>query len=63
MVTQPAVPRLAGQSAIYLARQLHAYRDGSRKDPVMSALAAALTDEEIDSISAWYESLPPDSAR
>jgi cytochrome c553 len=59
MQTAPAVPRLAGQNAIYLSRQLRAYRDGERKDPVMSSLAQALSDEEIDSLSAWYESLDP----
>ncbi|MDZ4731087.1 MAG: cytochrome c [Xanthomonadales bacterium] len=59
MVVAPAMPRLAGQSAIYLSKQLRAYKDGSRKDPIMSALAEALSNEEIDSITAYYESLDP----
>ena len=59
MKTAPSVPRLAGQSTIYLSKQLRAYKTGDRQDPVMSALAEALSDEEIEGISAWYESLDP----
>lgn len=63
MQTAPAIPKLAGQSAVYLSKQLRAYQSGERKDPVMSALAEALSDEEIESISAWYESLDPCASR
>jgi len=50
-------PSLAGQSAQYLAKQLRAFRDGSRIDPQMSVLAKGLSDDEIVNISAWYASL------
>mgnify|MGYP000506396814 FL=1 len=50
-------PSLAGQSAQYLAKQLRAFRDGSRIDPQMSVLAKSLSDDEIVNISAWYASL------
>lgn len=50
-------PSLAGQSASYLAKQLRAYRDGTRVDPQMSVMAKRLSDEEIVNISAWYASL------
>ncbi len=50
-------PSLAGQSAQYLAKQLRAFRDGSRTDPQMSVLAKGLSDAEIVNISAWYASL------
>jgi len=50
-------PNLAGQKSAYLANQLKAFRDGSRSDPVMNAQAKALTDADIDNLSAYYNSL------
>jgi cytochrome c553 len=47
-------PKLAQQHASYLQQQLHAFKDGSRNDPMMSAVALALTDEDIADISAYY---------
>ena len=34
-------PKLAQQHASYLQQQLHAFKDGSRNDPMMSAVALA----------------------
>jgi len=53
----PIYPNLAGQKEAYLAKQLHAFKDGSRKDPVMSAMAAPLTDAEVADLSAYFSSL------
>lgn len=50
-------PHLAGQRAGYLARQLRAFRAGTRTDPVMMTFAADLTDEDIANLAAWYASL------
>lgn len=50
-------PNLAGQKPGYLAKQLRAYRDGKRVDPLMSPMAAGLTDEDIDNIAAYFNSL------
>ena len=47
-------PKLAQQHSSYLEQQLHAFKDGSRNDPMMSAMALALTDEDITDISAYY---------
>lgn len=47
-------PKLAQQHSSYLERQLHAFKDGSRNDPMMSAMALALTDEDIVDISSYY---------
>ena len=52
-------PNLAGQQPGYLVKQLKAYRDGSREDPVMSPMAAGLTDADIENIAAWFNSLQP----
>jgi len=47
-------PKLAQQHSSYLAQQLHAFKDGSRNDPMMSPMALALTNEDITDISAYY---------
>ena len=57
--TLPMSPSLAGQDRAYMAKQLRAYKDGSRTDTVMSPLAAALSDSEIDDLSAYFASFDP----
>lgn len=54
-------PRLAGQSAAYLAHQLKAYGDGSRVNSVMAPIAKGLTPEQIESLASYYAQLnaPP----
>lgn len=50
----PIYPNLKGQKAAYMEKQLKAFKDGSRKDPVMSAMAMPLSDDDIVNISAYY---------
>lgn len=50
-------PNLAGQKAGYLVKQMKAFRDGDRKDPMMSPMAAALSDDDIDNLAAFFSSL------
>ena len=50
-------PNLAGQKAGYLAAQLTAFRDGGRKNPMMSPMAAPLSDADIANLAAYYASL------
>ncbi len=52
-------PKLAGQNARYLAKQLRDYQSGARPGPVMAAMVLSLTDEDIEDISAWYASQTP----
>jgi cytochrome c553 len=47
-------PKLAQQHSSYLERQLRAFKDGSRSDPMMSAMALPLTNEDMADISAYY---------
>ncbi|MDH3400396.1 MAG: c-type cytochrome [Chromatiales bacterium] len=49
-------PNLAGQHRSYLVKALHAYRDGSRKNPIMSGFAGALSDEDIEEIALYFSS-------
>jgi cytochrome c553 len=47
-------PNIAGQHASYTVTQLKALRDGTRKDPVMSPMAANLSDQDIEDLAAFY---------
>ena len=50
----PNFPKLAGQHASYLEKQLKDFRDGFRKDATMAAFAKGLTDDEIKALAAFY---------
>jgi cytochrome c553 len=50
-------PNLAGQKAAYLAKQLKAFRDGARTDPLMNPMAKPLTDADIENLAAYFSSL------
>ena len=52
----PLWPNLAGQQQGYLVKQLKAFRDGSRTDPMMTPMAQPLSDEDIANLAAWYNS-------
>jgi cytochrome c553 len=52
-------PRIAGQPKSYLARQLHNYANGSRKNQVMEPIAKGLSPQQIDQVAAYYASLSP----
>jgi cytochrome c553 len=51
----PDWPRLAGQSAVYIAGQLRLFRSGARPNPVMMPMATALSDQDIADIAVYYE--------
>ena len=53
----PSWPTLAGQHEDYLEHALNQYRDGTRKDPVMAPLVAALTDEDVELLARYYSRL------
>jgi cytochrome c553 len=54
-----ANPSLAGQDAEYLAAALRRYKDGSRSDETMKGLVAALGDDAIRDIAAFYANQQP----
>ncbi|MGL4475015.1 MAG: c-type cytochrome [Shewanella sp.] len=56
-------PKIAQQHATYLQKQLQEFRTASqtggtngRMDPIMSSMAAALSDEDIKDLSAYFSS-------
>ncbi|NVK88623.1 MAG: cytochrome c4 [Gammaproteobacteria bacterium] len=58
----PEYPKLAGQGAQYLAKQLREFKSGERNNAIMAGQAAPLSDEDIANISAYYASLEPQYA-
>ena len=52
--TNPLWPNLAGQKEAYLAKQIQAFRDGGRSDPSMTAMVAALSDEDVADLAAFF---------
>jgi len=53
----PIWPTLAGQHEDYLLQALNAYRDGSRKDLVMSAQAALIAEEDVALLAKYFAGL------
>jgi cytochrome c553 len=51
-------PKLAGQAAPYLVRELDAYAGESRNNPVMSPIAKALTPAQRQAAAQYYAALP-----
>lgn len=53
----PNYPDLAGQHGAYIAKQLKAFKEGSRKDPVMAPMAAALSEQDMADLGAYFQGL------
>lgn len=56
--SSPMWPNLAGQNAPYILAQLSAFKDGSRKDPLMTGQAMMLAEEDMANLAVYFESLP-----
>ncbi len=57
--TAPNFPNLAGQKSQYLTQQMKLFRSGERRSEQMNIVAKPLSDQDIENLSAYYESLPP----
>ena len=53
----PLWPNLAGQQERYMAKQLRDFKSKIRKDPLMTAQATGLSEDDIAQLSAYYASL------
>ena len=56
------VPKLGGQKANYLVAALKAYKSGERDFPTMRAIAAPLTDKEMELLANYYAAAPAQTA-
>jgi len=51
-------PDLAGQSAAAIYKQLHDFKSGSRRSPVMAPLVQSLSEEQMIAVSAHFAAFP-----
>ncbi|KGM57668.1 cytochrome C [Lysobacter arseniciresistens ZS79] len=51
------VPKIGGQSSVYLVNALTAYQQGTRAHPTMQAQAESFSDQDIADIAAFLSSL------
>lgn len=55
----PEWPKLAGQHSAYIYAQLNQFKTAKRKNPVMLGQAAALSDEEMRNVAAFFATQKP----
>ena len=55
----PEWPSLAGQGREYTRKQLQAFKGGARKNPLMTPMAAGLSDEDMADLGAYFAAQKP----
>jgi cytochrome c553 len=55
----PEWPSLAGQGQEYIRKQLQAFKGGARKNPLMTPMAAGLSDEDMADLGAYFAAQKP----
>jgi cytochrome c553 len=56
--SSPVFPRLAGQNASYVARQLADYKSGKRRSTTMQPMVEDLGPQDFAALGAWYATRP-----
>ena len=54
--SNPQWPTLAGQHKQYIVKQLKAFKGGQRQDPLMSPMAASLSEDDMADLAAYFSS-------
>ena len=52
----PQWPKLANQHASYTVKQLNDYKAGNRTNPIMSGMAAPLSQQDMEDLAAYFAS-------
>jgi cytochrome c553 len=52
----PEWPNLAGQHETYILKQLNAFHGGGRQNPLMSPMAAILSEQDMADLAAYFSS-------
>jgi len=55
----PAWPSIAGQHAVYIVKQLSAFKSGARSNVLMSAQAMSLSDEDMANLAVYFSEQAP----
>ncbi len=61
----PTYPKLAGQGAAYIAKQLGDFKSGQRKNPIMSDIVTKIQQGDIVNLAAYFsqQTIKPGAAR
>lgn len=54
--TDPNIPKLAGQYANYIIKQVRNFQIGQRSNEIMSAMATTISDDDLIDAAAYYAS-------
>jgi cytochrome c553 len=57
--SNPVMPSLAGQPAQFISMQLFQFREGNRKDPQMTPMAAGLSNTDMNDLAAYFSAQKP----
>jgi len=57
-----SVPKLGGQHPAYIVKALQAYKSGTRTNATMRAIAAALSEQDMAALAAYYSGQPTTTA-
>jgi len=49
-------PKLAGQHADYIVKQLKEFKSGARKNAIMAGMVAALSEQDMEDLAAYFAS-------
>lgn len=55
----PTFPSIAGQGAAYIEKQLAQFKNGQRNNPIMLGMTAALSEEDMKHLAAWFSIQKP----
>ena len=58
--TNPLMPSLAAQPAQFISTELFMFREGNRKDPQMTSMAANLTNSDMNDLAAYFSTQKPE---
>jgi cytochrome c553 len=58
--TNPVMPSLAGQPAQFISTELFQFREGNRKDPQMTPMAANLSNADLNDLAAYFSAQKPE---
>jgi cytochrome c553 len=58
--TNPVMPSLAGQPAQFISTELFQFREGNRKDPQMTPMAASLSNADMSDLAAYFSAQKPE---
>jgi len=53
----PTYPSLTGKNVDFVRKNLTDFRSGARKNPTMNAMAAGLSDADIENLASYIDSL------